>query len=172
MKINTNFVDPVQQRIQTLLWLGWLLAAGLGVLGAWLVHDARDLRAALPALRAQAQRSEKAARPAAVPDWPSERELARTRERVARLNALAQTDGLASAQLFGELEALLPPQAWLTLVHYRATQGEVRLLAAAPSAEPLSAFLNQLERSALFEQSLLLREIPPTGAGRSAVQFE
>lgn len=172
MKINTNFSDPPQQAVKPLLALSWLTVFGLAVLAAWLLGDGLDLRAELPRLHQRAQRSEAAAQLAPTQALPAERELARTRERVAQLNAVARTSGVQSAALLAELETLLPPQAWLTSLHYRATEGEVRLVAAAPSAEPLSAFLLRLERSALFERAMLMREVQPVGAGQSGVQFE
>lgn len=172
MKIATNFVSPAQQAARPLQMLSWLAAGLLLVLCAWLVRDALDLRAGLPELRQRVARSASLVEASPVQALPAQRELNRTRERVARLNAVARTTGVQSSVLLSELETLLPPQAWLTRWHYRATEGTVSLVAAAPSAEPLSAFLLKLERSALFEQAMLMREVQPTGAGQGGVQFE
>lgn len=172
MKITTNFVRPAQQAVRPLLGLSWLAVGALVVLCAWLVRDALDLRAGLPDLRQRVARSASLVQANPVQALPAERELSRTRERVARLNAVARTTGVPSPVLLGELESLLPPQAWLIRLHYRATEGTVSLVAAAPTAEPLSAFLLKLERSALFEQAMLMREVQATGAGQGGVQFE
>lgn len=172
MKIATNFVEPAQQAAGPLQVLSWLAAGLLLVSCAWLVRDALDLRAGLPDLRQRVARSASLAAATPVQAQPVERELARTRERVARLNSLARTTGVQGSVLLSELETLLPPQAWLTRWHYRATEGTVSLVAAAPTAEPLSAFLLKLERSALFEQTMLTREVQATGAGQGGVQFE
>lgn len=172
MKIATNFVPPAQRAVQPTLILGWIATAALVVLAAALVRDARDLGEELPALRERVARSASATRIDPAPLPTGERELTHTRERVSHLNQLARTVGTQSAEVLAELETLLPPQAWLTRWHYRATEGELTLVAAAPSAEPLSLFLLQLERSALFEQAMLLREVQRTGAPDSPVQFE
>lgn len=170
MKITTNFVAPVQRAVIPLRLLSWGLAGTLVLLAAALASDGQALRSELPSLRARVARSLAATPDRAAETQPSERELGRTRERVAQLNSLSRTVGVTSAVLMVELEALLPPQAWLTRLHYRATEGEVRLVAAAPGAEPLSAFLLALERSALFEQAMLMREVQTPGM--ASVQFE
>lgn len=172
MKIRTNFVVPAQKSVKPLLALGWLAAAGLTALAAWLVGDGRALRAELPQLQQRAQRQATAVQAGAGPTLPADGELSRTRERVARVNAVGRTGGVPSATLLAELETLLPPQAWLTRLHYRAAEGDLRLVAAAGNAEPLSTFLLRLERSALFEQAMLVREVQPTEAGQRGVQFE
>lgn len=103
---------------------------------------------------------------------PPAQELAETRNRIAKINAAAQTRGIPTSVLLTELGTLLPREAWLTSVHFRATEGEVRLVAAARSSDPLSAFLLKLERDPLFEEAMLVREMEPAGAGQASVQFE
>lgn len=171
MKIQTNFVTPAQQAVKPLLGLTWLALLLLLLLAAGLIADGLALRAELPQLRARVQHQPGVNAPAALAPQ-AEAQLAHTRERLARLQAVARTRGMPEARLLGELEALLPPQAWLTRLHYRAGEGELRLMAAAATAEPLSAFLRRLEQSALFEQVMLLREVQPGAAEAGGVQFE
>lgn len=172
MKLHTNFVVPAQRAVRPLLVLGWTAVVALAALAAWLVGDGFVLRAELPQLQQRAQRSATAAQAEAQGALPAEAEMVRTRDRVAKVNAAARSGGLPSAVLLGELETLLPPQAWLTRLHYRAAEGDLRLVAAARNAELLSTFLLRLERSALFEQAMLVREVQPAAAGGSDVQFE
>lgn len=169
MKLHTNFVVPAQRAVRPLLVLGWTAVVALAALAAWLVGDGFVLRAELPQLQ---QRSATTAHAEAHGALPAEAEMVRTRDRVAKVNAAARSGGLPSAVLLGELETLLPPQAWLTRLHYRAAEGDLRLVAAARNAELLSTFLLRLERSALFEQAMLVREVQPAAAGGSDVQFE
>lgn len=175
MKIATNFVRPVQQAaapIAAALWLGaFVLAAGAW----WLLDDAAALRGQLPELRQRLARIKTAAghTVSAPPvQMPSAQELAQTRERVSRINAVAQTKGISSLSLLAALEVQLPAEAWLVSFRHRAAEGEVLLVAAAASADPLSGFLLRLERDSLFEEAMLMRELHPSGAGESGVQFE
>jgi hypothetical protein len=154
----------------------WVAALALTAGALWLIYDAAVLRDELPQLRTRLERlsSDKVA-PVTV-RLPPERELNETRERVAKINAAAQTKGLPTLALLGELEQQLPAEAWLTAFHHRAAEGEVVLVAAAASAEPLSVFLHRLEGDPLFEEAMLLREVQPVGSGpnmhAARVQYE
>lgn len=172
MKIDTNFVVAPQPTVRLLQVLGWLAASVLLLLALWLLVDGYALRTEMPDLRERVARLAVADPPAAAQLLTTEQELARTRERVARLNALARTAAVPSAVLLREIETLLPAEAWLVRWHYRAADGALSLVAAAPRAEPLSVFLARLERSPWVEQALLLREAQAAERDGSRVQFE
>lgn len=173
MKIATNFVRPAQRAVVPVVVALWIAALGLAAAAWWLVVDTTELRGELPQLRQRLGRIEKERNTAAAPaHLPSVGELAQTRERVAKINAAAQTRGLPTLALLSELGAQMPPEVWLTSVHHRAAEGEVVLVAAAASADPLSAFLLRLERDPLFEEVMLMRELQPAGTGRPNLQFE
>lgn len=173
MKISTNFVRSFQQAVLPAVLALWLVALGFAAVSWWLVADAAALREALPQLRSTLEAMDAGNK--LVPDpvqLPSALELAKTNERVAKINAVVQTKGLPTSTLFAELEALLPADVWLTSVHHRAGLGEVMLIASAASADSLSAFLLKLENSPLFEQAMLKRELQTPGKGQARVQFE
>lgn len=173
MKIQTNFVSPAQQAVMPVVVLLWVAAIGFAAAAWWLADDAAELRGELPQLRLRLERIETSGPAVAPPvQLPSVQELAQTRDRVAKINAAAQTKGVPTSALLSELEMLLPPEAWLTSVHHRAVGGEVMLVASAANTEPLSAFLHKLEGDPMFEQAMLLREIQPAVNGKTSVQFE
>jgi Tfp pilus assembly protein PilN len=172
MKIPTNFVRPIQQAVIPVVVALWFAAFCFSTAVWWLVNDATELRAELPSLRQRLDLIATAAGAATIPvQLPSARELTQTRDRVAKINAAAQTKGLPTSALLSELATLLPLEAWLTSIHHRAAEGDVLLVAAAVNAEPLSALLLKLERDPIFEEVMLLREIQPAN-GRSGVQYE
>jgi Tfp pilus assembly protein PilN len=174
MKITTNFVRPAQHAVKPVAAGLWLSALALAAGSAWLVNDGASLRKELPDLQQRLARIEKSGHGAPVQAvrLPPAQELAETRERVARINAAAQTKGISTQALLAELEVQLPPQAWLVSFHHRAAEGEAVLVAAAASDEPLSGFLLKLEHDPLFEEAMLVRELQPSGAGKTGVQFE
>lgn len=180
MKISTNFVRPVQLAVMPIVVALWLAALGLAGGAWWLLTETAELRGELPQLRQRFERITTGAdtaaaqrrMPTAHESMPSAQELAETRERVAKINAAAQTKGLPTSALLNELETQLPPEVWLTSFHHRASEGEVLLVASASSADALSAFLLKLERDSLFDQVMLMREFHPTGTGQPGVQFE
>jgi Fimbrial assembly protein (PilN) len=170
MKITTNFVRPAQRMVAPVAAAMWAAAALLAAGAAWLAHDAAGLRGDLPPLRTRLERVD-AQKPVAAAPLPPARELAETRDKVARINAAAQTRGAPTLALLADMEKQLPPDAWLTSIHHRATEGEVQLVAAATRADPLSEFLLRLERDPLFEEVMLLREVQ-AGGSRAGVQYE
>lgn len=173
MKISTNFVSPLQRAVMPLVAAMWFAALAVAGVAWWLLADTAELRGELPQLRQRFERIDTGVVAAAAQErMPAAQELAETRKRVAKINAVARTRGVPSTVLLGELETQLPPDAWLSSLHYRASEGDVRLVASARSSEPLSAFLLKLERSPLFEAVMLMRETQPGGAGQASVQFE
>lgn len=173
MKIATNFVSPLHRAVMPLVAAMWLAALALAGVAWWLLADTAELRGELPQLRQRFERIATGVADAAAQEhMPPAQELAETRKRVAKINAAARTKGVPSTVLLSELETQLPPDAWLSSLHYRASEGEVRLVASARSAEPLSSFLLKLERSALFEAVMLMRETQLAGPGQASVQFE
>lgn len=175
MKIATNFVRPIQRAAIPVAALFWLMSFAFAVSAWWLLDDASALRGELPDLRQRFVRINATGHaPAVQPvQLPSVQELAETRNRVARINAAVRTKGMPTLSLLDDLEAQLPPEAWLVSFHHHATDGEVELIVSASSADLLSGFLLNLERDPLFEQALLVRELQPSGTGKTGiVQFE
>jgi len=173
MKISTNFIRPVQQAVLPVAVALWLAASGFAGGAWWLLGETAELRGELPQLRERFARIEKSVGAVAAKEqMPPARELAETRDRVAKINAATQTKGLATPALLAELETLLPQEVWLTSFQHRAAKGEVLLVASAASADLLSDFLLKLERAPQFEEAMLVRELHPTGAGKPSVQFE
>lgn len=170
MKITTNFVRPVQRVVGPVAAAMWGAAVVLVAATAWLAHEGRELRGDLPQLRTRLERVE-AQKPIAAVPLPPAQELAETRERIAKINAAAQTRGVPTLALLADLEKQLPRGAWLVSLHHRAAEGEVQLVAAAGQADPLADFLLRLERDPLFEEVMLLREVQASGS-RSGVQYE
>lgn len=173
MKISTNFAKPVQHAVMPVAVATWVAALCV-VAAAWgLIAEGMELRAELPQLRQRLERFEAGERPVVSrKQLPSTQELAETRARVAKINAVTQTKGMPVSALLAELEALLPPDAWLTSIHHRATQGEVVLVASAAGSAPLSAFLLKLEHAPMFGEVMLMREMQSSGNQKSAIQFE
>lgn len=176
MKITTNFIKSGQWLFMPVTVSLWLVAVLFGTGAIWLARDAADQNGDLPQLRErlarlteQGRANEASSKVSYV--LPSVRDLAETRERVARINAKAQTKGVPTLTLLADIERQLPPEAWLTSFHHRAIEGEVSLVASAMSAAPLSAFMLKLEEDPLFEEALLVRESQP-GGGSQNVQFE
>jgi Tfp pilus assembly protein PilN len=170
MKITTNFVRPPQRMVTPAVAVMWVAAVVLAAGAAWLASEGRGLREDLPQLRTRLERVD-AQKPVAAAPLPPAQELAETRDKVARINAAAQTKGVPTLALLADLEKQLPRGAWLTSIHHRATEGVVQLVAAATRADPLSDFLLRLERDPLFEEVMLLREVQ-AGGNRPGVQYE
>lgn len=142
----------------------WAAAIVLAAGTLWLVHEGRNLRGELPQLRTRLAHVE-AQKPVAQVHLPPMKELIQTRERVAAINAAAQTRGVPTLLLLADLEKQLPREAWLTSFHHRAVDGEVQLIATALRSDPLSDFLQRLEHDPLFEEVMLLREVRENGPG-------
>lgn len=170
MKIRTNFVRPVQRMVAPAAAAMWTAAIVLVASAVWLAGDAASLRGELPQLHTRLERLE-AQKPLVAPHLPSAQDMAETRDRVAKINAAAQTKGAPTLLLLADLEKQLPPGACLTSIHHHAAEGEVQLVAVAERADPLSDFLLQLERDPLFEEVMLLREAQ-VGGSRVGVQYE
>lgn len=172
MKITTNFVRPAQRAVKPVAAGLWLTALAFTAGAAWLLADGIGLRGELPELQQRLARMEQLAQGASVPvtQLPPAKVLAETRDRVARINAAAQTKGLSTGALLAELEAKLPAEAWLVSLHHRASEGQAVIVAAAASDEALAGFLLKLERDPLFEQAMLVRELRQPG--KAAVQVE
>lgn len=170
MKITTNFVRPAQRMVPPVVATMWAATIALAAGAVWLAGEGKALRGELPQLRTHLERVGEQ-KPVAAVQLPPMSELTGTRDRVARVNAAAQTKGVPTLALLADIEKQLPPDAWLASLHHRATEGEVQLIASAGRADPLSEFLLRLERDPLFEEVMLLREVQASGA-RMSVQYE
>lgn len=173
MRTSTNFIQPPQKAVTPVAIVLWLLSLGCLTGLWWLLGDAAGLRSDLPVLREQLAHLEATTRKESIPapQLPPANELVKTRDRVARINAMTQTKGLLTLGLLSELETQLPQEAWLVSLHHRATEGEVTLVAVAASADTLSRFLHKLEHDPAFDKAMLLREVVAPN-GKSGVQFE
>lgn len=173
MKIATNFVPPVQVLATRTAYVAWALAlvflsiAGIFWFDAQVKsEDISELRSRLAQIDARRKAMD------VPPEIPSTEELAQLRTRVASVNSLSVTNGRRLVPLLVLFEELLPPPAWLVSLSYKAREGEVVLVAEAPRAEQLTAFLLQLEKSARFSETLLVRQTPLGRDERRTVQFE
>lgn len=152
----------------------WLFAAALGATALWLyanttrLEDQRvDLDARLAEL--QDQRSHMADT-AGVPTGP---ELQAMKARVQALNSLAGAHGLDTPELLLWLERHLPREARVVNLHHKAREGETYLIAEAPSSEPLTQLLRELEKEPRFTEVLLAKQGTRSIQGRTAaIQFE
>lgn len=172
MKISTNFVRPAQRATLSLVAAFWAMSIAFIAGAWWLIDDASDARGELPDLRQRLVKMGTRTVGFQPQQMPSAEELARTRERVAKINAAAQTKGAPTLSVLAELEAQLPPQAWLVSFHHRAAVGEVQLVVAAAKADTLASFLLALERDPLFAEAMLVRELQTSGDGRAGAQYE
>lgn len=159
MKISTNFVYPLQLAVMPVVIAMWLAAAGFAAGAGWLLDEAATLRSDLPQLKQRLERAEKTDTVTSQEHMPTAQELSQTRNRIAKINAAARTAGVQSAVLLNRLETLLPPEAWLASLHYRATEGEVRMVVSAKNIQTLTSFLQKLEHDPLFEEVMLMHEM-------------
>lgn len=171
MRIETNFAPP---RINLVPWLfGAVLAASavLLVLTMSLVTQGLEVRSELPAIQERlAKLDDRLAMEPQRPDMPTAEQLRILRVRVAALNVVGSGRGLSVTGLLAKLEVLLPDRAMLVSLHQRRREGVVQLIAEAPSADPLTAFLRKLEQDPQFVEVLLVRQVP--ASDRTGVQFE
>jgi Tfp pilus assembly protein PilN len=173
MRITTNFTPPVHRLALPLAAAVWTGAAVLAVLLVGMTFGAGGDRAGMAELEERLAQIDARLKQVAVPEnLPPAAELSALKQRVAAVNALSSTRGRAPAPLLGALEALIPERAWLAGIHYRAREGEVTLVAESDSAEALTQFLLNLEKSPRFSEVLLARQTPTGAHGGKAVQFE
>lgn len=170
MRIATNYVRPAQRAVIPAVTLMWAAAIALAAATVWLAYDGKKLRAEVPQLRTRLAHVD-AQKPVAQVHLPPMKQLIEMRERVAKINAVAQTKGVPTLALLADLEKQLPREAWLTSIHHRASEGQVQLIASARRADPLSDFLLRLEHDPLFDEVMLLREVKAGGA-KADVQYE
>lgn len=97
--------------------------------------------------------------------------LVELRTRVHKLNELTSTTGQTLPLLFSRLEKLIPAGAWLVTLQFQSHENEAKLVVEAHSAEQLTEFMEQLERSGFFSQVLLTRQTQRS-ENTNAIQFE
>ena len=170
MKLKTNFVRPAQRMAIPVVAAIWGASIMLLIVAAKLAIDGMEMRNDLPKLQTRLARVGEQKSVASVV-LPPERELGEMKNRVDKVNAAVQAKGAPVLALLADLEKQLPPGAWLVSFRHRAIEGEVQLVAAAGKSDPLSDFLQRLERDPLFDEVMLLREAQ-LGGNRAGVQYE
>lgn len=173
MKIRASFVPPVRPLVWPLAAL-LVTVTGVALAGAAaLALQAQALAAETPRLEARRARLDAelkgAAQTAALPPM---QDLSALRERIAGLNKLGGTRGWRPTELLAFLERSVPSEAWLASLQHRPREGEVLLVAEAPSAEILTTFLLRLEREPRFAEVLLARQGTRQAGTGLVVQFE
>lgn len=175
MKIRGNLLNGARPLpAQPVAMAVWLIAATLGAAALWFfmatitLHDqGTDLDARLQAF--QDQRTH-VANTTGAPTGP---DLKAMKARVQALNSLAGVHGLDTPELLLLLEQHLPREARVVNLHHKAREGETYLIAEAPSSEPLTQLLRELEKEPRFSEVLLAKQGTRNVQGRTAaIQFE
>lgn len=173
MKIAVNLLGPRPR-------LAWPLAAGLWSLGAFaflvaaiLLGSTFEMRAERPRLDERLARLEEQAQPAGDASvLPPAADLAALRERVRALNALASVRGAGTLHILGWLEGRMPDNVHLVSLYHKPRDGELLLVAEAPSAEVFTAFLRIFEKEPLFSEVLLSKQAVRASQSGGGLQFE
>ena len=99
-------------------------------------------------------------------------ELAAMRQRVSALNAYASVRGASTLRILNWLEGHLPDNVHLVSLHHKPREGELLLVAEAPSAEAFTAFLRIIEKEPWFSEVLLSKQAVRGQQGSGGLQFE
>lgn len=171
MRITANLLGARVQLALPLVALLWAVSATLVVAALALAASALEMRSERPRLEQRVARvDEQLAAAAPHNGLPPAAELAAMRQRVSALNAYASTRGAGTLRILRWLEARLPDNVQLVSLHHKPREGELLLVAEAPSAEAFTAFLRILEREPWFSEVLLSKQAARGGGG--ALQFE
>ncbi len=171
MRIKTNFAPPRLNLVPWLFGVVLVASAVAVVLTTGSVVQGLEARSELPAIQERlAKLDERLAAEPRRTDLPTHTQLAALRARVAALNGVGSGRGLSVTGLLARLEALLPDRVVLVSLHQRRREGVVQLIAEAPTADPLTAFLKKLEQDPQFAEVLLVRQVP--ASDRTGMQFD
>ncbi len=172
MKLATNFALPRHRAAPTFAGVIWSTVLALFVTLVWLLIDTSTIRRDFPELRDRLTQLEQRTVPNKNVQLPATAEASALRQRVAAVNLRVLTRGRSLTAILSRLETLLPEQAYLVSFQRRVQEGEMLVMAEAESAEPLTAFLLNVEKDTWFSEVLLTRQASQTVTGRKAVQFE
>ena len=173
MKLTTTFSHPPGRLVLPLAAILWGCALAAGGFSLSLVWETEGLSQRLPVL--QKQLNALAARRAALDVEPASHtaELRSLQQRVALLNGLAEPNTGSPDEMLERVDSLLPDAVSLLSFRYHAPDGEAALVAESWSVQPLTKFLDRLERQPRFSEVLLTRESRrETGAGQPLYRFE
>lgn len=173
MRIAANLLGgrmPLALPLAALLWS----LAGIVVLVALVLVTAalemRGERGRLEQRLALVEKQLQAASPSS--GLPPAADLATMRQRVQALNAFASTRGVSTMRILNWLEGHLPDNVHLASLHHKPREGELLLVAEAPSAEAFTAFLRIIEKEPWFSEVLLSKQAVRGHEGGGALQFE
>ncbi|HKI99091.1 MAG TPA: PilN domain-containing protein [bacterium] len=158
MKLTTNFAPPVGRMVWPATVAVWLLALFLVAAMLALAAQRAELRAQVPRLRARVAQLAQRRVQVGSPQLPPADELAALRHRVARINTLAETPGVAPLAVLQALETTLPDAVYLVSLRIDAVGGEVSLLAESGRSAALSDLLHRLEASKAFADVQLVQQ--------------
>ena len=173
MKLTTNFSHPPGRLVRPLAAILWGCALAAGGFSLSLAWETDRLAQRLPVLQDQlnalsARRTESDVQAASRTE-----ELRSLQRRVASLNGLAEPNTGSPDKMLDRLDSLLPDAVSLLSFRYHAPDGEAALVAESWSVQPLTRFLERLERQPGFSEVLLTRESRrEAGAGQPLYRFE
>lgn len=172
VKLHTNLIQPLGRSLPAGLALVWGLVVFGGAALALQMQDAGRAAAERQAMQAQLARLQERRSEAGQADDFAASAVSELLRKIRAVNAVSDVKGPPATLLLSLLERHLPEQAYLLSLHHRHRTGELRLVAEAPGAEPLSTFLQALESDTTFTQVMLMRQSREPRDGRPAVQFE
>ncbi|HKQ31277.1 MAG TPA: PilN domain-containing protein [Burkholderiales bacterium] len=173
MKITTNLIITRPRLALPLAAAVWGLGLVLIVFAIVLTVAAVESNTERPNLEVRLTRlNEQLTAAAPKQPLPPDTELVSMRQRVGTFNSIASTRGMTPVQMLSWIEKSLPEKVYLASLHHRPRDGEMLLVAEAPTAEPLTVFLLQLEKEPRFKEVLLSKQGTRKGQGAATVQFE
>jgi len=168
MKIRTNFTEPRDWLVPVLVSSIWMSALAMLLLAIYLMISGMEYRSERSQLETRLTQLQ--AQAVARPDrLPSNEILVRLRQEIRSINTLTGQAGMPLASLLTRLEKLIPPDASLVSLSYRARDGEAKLLVTAAQSGSLTRFMERLEQSGDFSRVLLTRQ---SSGPQNAIQFE
>ena len=158
MKIKAHFI-PTRPSAWPLAIGLWAAALGYAVAAVMLSSNRARLQAETAALQARlTQLNVQAAAltpPVALPAPPELQALSR---RVAAINALTASRGLATPEVLAWFEAHLPEDVRLLSLDHKARDGEILFVAEARNGESITRLLRDLEDDKRLSDVLLSRQ--------------
>ncbi|MCG8013766.1 MAG: hypothetical protein JAY64_19005 [Candidatus Thiodiazotropha weberae] len=144
-----NFVPGHVRQISVLSSVLLMVGMLLGVLGIYMVHHAEaHINKMTPLEKRIADlRVEQAKQQKQLLDSPSSSDVEKLSERITILSNKLDLRGIWLSDLFYELEAALPDQAYLIQFHYPYESDIARIFVNADSENILSKTLKRMEKS-------------------------
>lgn len=173
MRIDANLLTGRPRLALPLAAVLWSTAAILVVAALVSVTAALEMRSERARLEQRLARVDEQLQAAAPRNGlPPAAELAALRQRVTALNAFASARGASTVRILGWLEGHMPDNVHLVSLHHKPREGELLLVAAAPSAEAFTAFLRIIEKEPWFSEVLLSKQAVRSSEGGGGLQFE